>query len=88
MAAKSADGGPHPVDRNAEPSEDTCPSARVDAQQAEQDVLGADVLDAHQLGFFLSRHQSPLRVLGEPFERVFIDVVQLNAQVPNRDLPS
>lgn len=69
------------VVRNAEPPEDSKRGAGLDAQQAEQYVLGADVSHAHLLGFFLSPHERQLAVLGEPLKRILVGGAQLNGAV-------
>ena len=39
-------------------------------EQAEQDVLGADVPVAEQPGFLLGQDHDPARLVGEPFEHL------------------
>ena len=63
----AADG----LQRDAEALQGLRRDALALVDEAEQDVLGADVVVAEHAGFFLRQHDHPTGPVGEPLEHVF-----------------
>ena len=71
LADDLLDLGADGLERDAQALQRLRRDALALVDEAEQDVLGADVVVAEHAGFFLGQHDHPSRTVCEPLEHVF-----------------